>query len=126
MFENDMIDLCWPLIVELGQRRGQRLQVLQTSSQMTSGFKAIQEQATKFAKQNAEAGACLRTLDVGRRKRSLLVSRQKIRDRFLLFALPFFEQTAGDISQKIPWIVADRIVKVLERQIISSPDHLFP
>ena len=30
-----------------------------SSNQMTSGFKAVQERATKFAKQNAEAGFAL-------------------------------------------------------------------
>ena len=30
-----------------------------SSNKMTSGFKAVQEQATKFAKQNAEAGFAL-------------------------------------------------------------------
>ena len=32
-----------------------------SSNQMTSGFKVVQEQATKFAKQNAEAGFALAT-----------------------------------------------------------------
>ena len=31
------------------------------ANQMTSGFKAVQEQATRFAKQNAEAGFALTT-----------------------------------------------------------------
>ena len=30
-----------------------------SSNQMTSGFKAVQERATKFAKQNTEAGLAL-------------------------------------------------------------------